>query len=329
MAFHGTRGSSRGRGPSSGGARGRGGGSLRGRGGARGGSRGGARGGAGSRGRGGFRGGRGKPIFDSQRLAQQEAKYEPQFLFGNISNIVRNESGSDSESGSPSEEEPVSEDESSDGDDEPLPAMRSYATLMQSFASESAPQAKRRKLDLASEPVEQVQEVLSETNEEPDHVDHAEEEPEVAVDEAFEDGEDDDDASGDTSDPFEVHFAAPDDNILARRLKALELNQLTIQKITLPKLGRALFSVPDEDSKITNPPTISASSELKLKQKLVNVMAEVRPNFDALEQHIAPLMFNHQDLLYCERSTANSKSLRRLACLHAVNHVFKYVIFSN
>lgn len=66
MAFHGTRGSSRGRGASSGGFRGRG--ASRGgpRGGGRGGARGGGRGGS-SRGR-----GRGKPVFDSARLAQQK-----------------------------------------------------------------------------------------------------------------------------------------------------------------------------------------------------------------------------------------------------------------
>jgi hypothetical protein len=60
MAFHGDRGSPRGRGSISGGFRGRGGftSGSRGRG----------------RGRGGLRGGRGKPIFDSARIVEKKEK---------------------------------------------------------------------------------------------------------------------------------------------------------------------------------------------------------------------------------------------------------------
>jgi len=60
MAFHGHRGSSRGQGSTSGGFRGRGGftSGSRGRG----------------RGRGGLKGGRGKPIFDSARIAEKKDK---------------------------------------------------------------------------------------------------------------------------------------------------------------------------------------------------------------------------------------------------------------
>ena len=63
MAFHGPRGGSSGRG-----------------------GRGDSRGGAGARGRGrgrgGFRGGRGRPVFDSARLAQKEAYVYHSFFIG-------------------------------------------------------------------------------------------------------------------------------------------------------------------------------------------------------------------------------------------------------
>ncbi|KAH6713106.1 U3 small nucleolar RNA-associated protein 25 [Leptodontidium sp. MPI-SDFR-AT-0119] len=308
MAFHGSRGSSRGRGSGSSGPRGgRGGtssGGFRGRGGSRGGP--GSRGSS-SRGRGGFRGGRGKPIFDSQRLAQQKEA----------------EDAENSASEASSEEQEVSEAESSDEEDEPVPVVRSYASLMQSFAAEAAPQAKRRKIDHVPAPMqpdEDAEENLDAKIDDADRVEEPEEGPETATDGVFEDEDD----SEDSSDPFEAHFATPDDNVLAQRLKALELNQWTTQKISLPKLGKAVISLPEkEESKIAVPLAIAGPSELKLKQKLAKVMVDQKPTFDSLEKSIAPLIFGYQDLFYCERNTARSDSLRRLTCLHAINHVFK------
>ncbi|KAG4443466.1 rRNA-binding ribosome biosynthesis protein utp25 [Cadophora sp. M221] len=308
MAFRGSRGSSRGRGLGSSGARGGRGGSssggFRGRGGSRGGP--GSRG-SGSGGRGGFRGGRGKPIFDSQRLAQQKEA----------------EDAENSESEASSEEEEVSETESSDEEDEPAPVVRSYASLMQSFAAEAAPQAKRRKIDHVPEPMqlgEDDEENLDAKFDDADQVEEPEEGPETATEGVLEDEDD----SEDSSDPFEAHFAAPDDNVLARRLKALELNQWTTQKTTFPKLGKAVISLPEkEEYKIAVPAAIAGPGELKLKQKLAKAMVDQKPTFDPLEKSIAPLIFGYQDLLYCERNTARSDSLRRLTCLHAINHVFK------
>jgi len=42
-----------------------------------------------------------------------------------------------------------------------------------------------------------------------------------------------------------------------------------------------------------------------------------------LEATLASHIFNYQDLLFPVRSTANAESIRRLACLHAMNHVLK------
>ncbi|PVH85347.1 U3 small nucleolar RNA-associated protein 25 [Cadophora sp. DSE1049] len=309
MAFQGSRGSSRGRGSNSGGSRdGRGGGGggfsggFRGRGGGRGASRGSA-----PRGRGGFRG-RGKPIFDSQRLVQQKEADDAE--------------KSDSEESS--EDEEASDVELSDEEDESAPVVRSYASLMQSFAAEAGPQAKRRKLDHVAELVQldDDEENLNAKIDDADQVEEPEEGPETATEGALED--EDEDESEDSSDPFEVHFAAPDDNVLAQRLKALELNQWTSQKLALPKLGKSLISLPGKDvSKTAVPVPVSSPSELNLKQRLARAMAEQKPTFDLLEKSIAPLIFGYQDLFYCERNTAKSESLRRLTCLHAINHVFK------
>lgn len=42
-----------------------------------------------------------------------------------------------------------------------------------------------------------------------------------------------------------------------------------------------------------------------------------------MEGRLASHVFNYQDLLFTARSAANAESLRRLTCLHALNHILK------
>lgn len=294
MAFHSSRGS-RGRGSSSGGARGRG--VARGRG----------------QGRGGFRGGK-RPVFDSARLAQQKKSEEES-----------------SESDPSSEEEELdSEEDSSDDDVEATSAVPSYSALMQSFAADAARQTKRRKLNrLQDTGASKVREGSNSDQSEDlldpaDEVEEEEEGPETTTD-CIIDENDEDDNEKDALDPFETHFADPEENILSQRLKALQGNQWKTQGMLLPGVGRAIWSVPAVDGlKTIIPPTrVSEPSDLKLKQKLVGTYSKQQPTFNDLEKSIAGNMFSYQDILYCERKPSNAAGLRRLACLHAVNHVFK------
>jgi U3 small nucleolar RNA-associated protein 25 len=244
------------------------------------------------------------------------------------------EANDESESESPSEEEVESQEESSDEEDDAGPAVpvRSYAALMQSLSAESAPQVKRRKLEHTSNPKAEeigVTERVADAEavaEETDLVEEEEEGPETATDGLLED--EDQDEPEDASDPFEAHFADPDDNLLGKRLRSLQQNEWTSQKAALLKVGKAVISVPQkEDTKGSNGSTpVSGPEELKLKQKLAGAMLKQLPSFDALEKSIAQYIFGYQDVLFCERSPSNSASLRRLTCLHAINHVFKLVL---
>jgi U3 small nucleolar RNA-associated protein 25 len=203
--------------------------------------------------------------------------------------------------------------------------VRSYAALMQSFAADVGPQAKRRKLDPApdSKSAKIVEEEDSEAAaEDADEVVELEEGPETATDGLL---EEDEDALQDASDPFEAHFADQDDNVLSRRLKSIEQTQWSTQKVLIPKFGKVVTSIPEtEDTKSSiGLKLISGPGELKLKQKLAAVMSKQRPRFNDLEKYLAPAIFSYQDVLYSERRPTNSESLRRMACLHAVNHVFK------
>lgn len=84
----------------------------------------------------------------------------------------------------------------------------------------------------------------------------------------------------------------------------------------------------DENDRITVPGPVSSPANLSLKHKLQESAAVKNFSFDAVEQSLAPYMFGYRDLHYCNRSSNNGKSVRQLACLHALNHVFKYVLSS-
>ena len=182
---------------------------------------------------------------------------------------------------------------------------------MESLTSRSSPQTKRRKIDHV-----QDQSPIGEEHQEP---------PKTSETQAGGEGDSSDDEPEDASDPFEAHFADPDENVLSQRLEALQQNQWSTQKVVLPNSQTAITSCPRTNdirdnfvlSKVKGP------SDLKLHKKLASIVAKKRPSFDEFESSIAPLMFNYQDLLFYERNVANAERLRRLACLHAINHVFK------
>lgn len=242
---------------------------------------------------------------------------------------THSEEVSESESESSEEEEVASEGESSDDEEDEAPAVRPYAALIQSLAAESGPRAKRRKLDhgqqVEGKPTEGKLEDQSSEKEDVkdrDDVEEAEEGPETATD-GFQDEEDLEDAS----DPFESHFADPDNNLLSQRLESLQQAQWDTKKVTLSIGGKAVISVPkSKDSEALNAPApISGPEGLKLKQKLSGAAIKQRPTFNKLEGSVAPFIFNYRDILFCDRHPANAESLRRLTCLHAVNHIFKSV----
>jgi U3 small nucleolar RNA-associated protein 25 len=227
-----------------------------------------------------------------------------------------------------SDEKEVESDNEQSSDDEnaeQLSNVRPYSALMQTFTAESAPQPKRRKLETFQEARaanhlkrEDSVDIIQVEEEE------QEEDSENAMNDLSDDNGDYED-SADLSDPFDIHFANTDDNILTRRLKSIQASQWTTQKITIPNIGKVVINIPKDDVSISDPSSgsILSPAHLKLKQKLAGAMVRQRTSFDDLERSIAPHIFNYQDTLFCERAPHNSQSLRRLVCLHALNHVFK------
>lgn len=198
----------------------------------------------------------------------------------------------------------------------------------------SAPSAKRRKLDHQTTATEKPQDgpanVERDQAEDADFVEEAEEDPEEAdAEDALDADEDDEEEKVDTSDPFESHFAVIDEAAVTRRLQAIEEAKWTTKKV-VSKGAKSILNAPDtgnESDQISVPTLISSPSDLSLKHRLQESMAGKKSKFDAVEQSLAPHIFGYQDLYFCNRTLGNGKSLRRLACLHALNHVFKSVPF--
>lgn len=269
--------------------------------------------GRGGRGRG--RGGRGGKAtsrfgpnrrFDGTRLAENDAS-----------------ESSGSESGSAPEDTVMEDIDSEDDDDEHATSSRPYMALLQSFSNEnSAPDAKRRKLNHRNSTQSQPEEDSSGEDEDTEKdIDHAEDEAEEEVEENLESEEDSEDEENPT-DPFDVHFAHPNDDAVSQRVRSVQKNDWATKRALLPNM-RATILHPGSDTGSEIPKPIAGLEGLQLKQKLRETSSRKIGDFDTLQRNLGPLIFNYNDVLFCDRTVRNSDSLRELACLHALNHVFK------
>ncbi|KAF4954249.1 hypothetical protein FGADI_5405 [Fusarium gaditjirri] len=274
--------------------------------------------GRGGRGRG--RGGRGKATsrfgpnrrFDGTRLADNDES-----------------ESSGSESGSAPEDTVMEDVDSEDDDDEHTTSSKPYMALLQSFNNESsAPNAKRRKLNHKKSTQSQPKEDSSgEESHADDHedsekdIDRAEDEAEGQVEEQLDDEEDSEDEENPT-DPFDVHFAHPNDDTISQGVKSVQKNDWATKRSSLQNM-RATILYPGFDTGSEIPKPIAGLKDLQLKQKLRETSSRKIGDFDALQRNLGPLIFNYKDVLFCDRTVRNSDSLRELACLHALNHVFK------
>ncbi|KAF6839091.1 U3 small nucleolar RNA-associated protein 25 [Colletotrichum plurivorum] len=282
--------------------------------------RGGRGGRGGARGRGGRGRGRGGNFgrssrFDTARVEENES------------------SGSESGDAVESEIEEDSDVSMSDDEDEDEQAQtaRPYMALLQGFTASSEPSAKRRKLDSGKpESTAQVsQDDSSEDDDEEeeapkdvDRVDEAEEDPADEVAEGVPESDDEDEV--DYTDPFDNHFATPNEDVTTKKIKAIGTNGWTFKR-TMSKVSKAVVTYPQLEGSDAPaiPSPITSLDSLRLKQKLRETATKKISPLDPLQQAIAPVLFNYNDVLFDNRNTKNSEGLRKLVCLHAVNHVFK------
>lgn len=216
------------------------------------------------------------------------------------------------------------EGESESDDEAEASQVRPYMALLQGFADTSAPKAKRRKLDHSQPATAQPPpaDLESEDEEEGDNdVDHVDE-PEDTANEPEEQPEDDssDEEEGST-DPFDVHFAHADETRSTNAVKSIKEGQWTTRR-AMVNSWRGTFSDPSSASART-PHPLSSLDDLHLKRKLKEIASKKLSKISEAEKHLMSLVFGYSDVLHCDRTIKDSDFLRRMVCLHALNHVFK------
>lgn len=213
--------------------------------------------------------------------------------------------------------------ESDEDEEETEQTNRPYMALLQSFQESSAPKSKRRKLEHDSEDTDGNDSAQENDNrdgqgqaEDADLADGEEEEEE----EVLQAGEDDDDSEDEEalSDPFDVHFAHPDEASSGKAVNAAKSDEWTTGRKMMGPLRATVQSAGSDSTFATHD-----MKNVKLKQKLQETCSKTISGLGETEKHIASLMFNYQDVLYCDRNVNNADTLRQLTCSHALNHVFK------
>lgn len=194
--------------------------------------------------------------------------------------------------------------------------------LLQSFNDDKTPKAKRRKLEHGefSQKAQSPQpDAKANEDEDVDRVEDAEEDAAIGVDEQPEDDSDDEQ---DSTDPFDVHFACPDDDVVTKRIRTAKEGGWTTRR-ALMQSWRATVTQPDASAGPNIPKPLSGLDDLRLKHKLKDIAGRKIANFSKVHQDFSPLLFDYRDILFCDRTMKNLDSLRHLTCLHALNHIFK------
>ena len=126
------------------------------------------------------------------------------------------------------------------------------------------------------------------------------------------------------TDPFESHFSAMSENEISSKTQATGQNKWNMTKKELPGGLRLVHSVPKVDgNEASLLPAMKSMTNAKLKRKLVDPAKEYIPSIEEHAQHLAPYIFNYQDVLYGARNTSNAAGLQDIMAVHAVNHVIK------
>lgn len=281
---------------------------VRGRGGFRGRGRG--RGGARGRGRGGGRGG-----FAAARTADEIEDSN-----------VNMRAPSDSEHSESEGSESNASDDDDEEEEEAQPAANAYAALLQSFSARDTgsdePRKKRRKIEHDHKP---EQAAATDT----DQLEDAEANATDREDEAEQGDSDNDQADGDDikeqelEKAYEKHFANPDENELAPRLKRIAANQWSSHKLRTTSGSAKGFGILQVPSDEVQPPSrkVKSTRDVQLKARLVENAHKKVGDFDPVEQTIALSLFGYQDLLFGARTVQNANRLRDITCLHALNHI--------
>ena len=200
-------------------------------------------------------------------------------------------------------------------DDIPSSTVQPYKSLLQSLNSSVEPgPPQRKKQKLTSIAISKEEDKLPVAN-----LDEVEE-----LEEAEDLGTNDYDDEEQGHDPFLEHLDS-NDKELELNIEAAKHNTWSTSRPNGLSGWSAVLKIPQvQDAPIKS--ALSSASDvggLYLKQKLKNSAEKQLPPFEQLIGNLAFAIFHYRDILFPERTLENSVVLRKLTCLHALNHVFK------
>ena len=123
---------------------------------------------------------------------------------------------------------------------------------------------------------------------------------------------------------FRLHFEEPPEEEVTRRSEAIENSSWKSERIAINK-AKTIVTVPSTAN--TDVPSLPSPApsvgSLPLKKRLHDsAKAAGMGNFDEEDQSFASILFSYRDILYCKRNYRNAPNLRKLLCLHVLNHIF-------
>ena len=246
-------------------------------------------------------------------------------IFPPYADVVSREHGTIAADDIPSDDSEADEDSAQSAveseveseDEEEAATVKPYNALLESLAASKSKddkhKSKRRKIATGVLVTEEVDSDVDAVEDE--------EEAEEGVEEEAEDVIESGDEDENPSDPFETHFANPSPEYL-KRVDAAKKGQWTSTKRQIPGIGRALHTTP-----VGAEPSAARKFEsiksLHLKQRLVASFEEANGELTPIQKAFSPYVFSHQDVLFAGRTVSNANELRRLYCIHVLNHVWK------
>ena len=204
----------------------------------------------------------------------------------------------------------------SDDDDVPTEVIKPYSALLQSLSTDRGePRPKKRRFETA--------EVILEPEVPENDVDHVEELEQV--EDFGVDGAEAADDLHDDYDPFLNHFARRENTELSLEIADVRKDNWATRTSDSKLEGGYLFKFPHVSS---SAPTHGSSTvldidNLQLKQKLQEPAKKALPSLDRAIGSLTSSIFNYRDVLFPQRTLSNAETLRKLTCLHALDHVFK------
>ena len=229
----------------------------------------------------------------------------------------KEEQQSESEDGQPTEDSKISSD--SDNDGLPTAHIKPYSSLLKSLSANTQreePQRKRRKLESPEAPIaNEVLEEMVDESEEPESLEDLEVNSKDNLDEI--DG---------TEDPYTLHFSNLDEASLRQSIQDLGTGKVYGSKSDKPEGWLTSYeglSAWTRLDPIKEGSTLSSVRDLHLKQKLKDAGYESLQGLGDVEASIAAVAFHYKDVLFPQRTLENADMLRRLLCLHSLNHVYK------